>query len=137
MQVYTVHQGPSPAAGGDDVVFIHDGFSWPALIVPPLWALYRTLWAVLAGVAVVTLAIEAAARWSGAPLEVVVATTFAAALLFAFEANDLRRWTLRRRGFRDVGVVAGRSLSDAEQRFFEATHVSSSGMLIPRDEVQP
>ena len=41
MQLYTVHQGPAPASGGDDVVFVLDGFSWVALIVPPLWALFR------------------------------------------------------------------------------------------------
>ena len=119
MQLYTVHQGPAPASGGDDIVFVLDGFSWAALIVSPLWALFRSLWAVAAGVIIAALAIDAAA------------------LLFAYEANDLRRWTLRRRGFRDAGIVMGRNLADAEQRFFEAMHISPSGMLIPRDEVHP
>ncbi len=137
MQLYTVHQGPAPASGGDDVVFVLDGFSWVALIVPPLWALFRSLWAVAAGVIIAALAIAAAAQWAGAPERVTAIVSFAAALLFAYEANDLRRWTLRRRGFRDVGIVMGRNLADAEQRFFEAMHISASGMLIPRDEVHP
>lgn len=137
MQLYTVHQGPAPASGGDDVVFVLDGFSWVALIVPPLWALFRSLWAVAAGVIIAALAIAAAAQWAGAPERVTAIVSFAAALLFAYEANDLRRWTLRRRGFRDAGIVMGRNLADAEQRFFEAMHISPSGMLIPRDEVHP
>ena len=32
MRLYTVHQGPSPAGRGDDVVFIRDGFSQKTLI---------------------------------------------------------------------------------------------------------
>ena len=137
MQLYTVHQGPAPAPGTDDVVFIPDGFSWAALIVPPLWALFRSLWLVAAGAVAGFVAIDAAAQWIGASATVAAAVSFAAALLFAYEANDLRRWTLRRRGFRDAGVVAGRNLADAEQRFFEAMYVSPSGMLIPRDEIHP
>jgi len=137
MQLYTVHQGPAPASGGDDVIFVLDGFSWAALIVPPLWALFRSLWAVAAGVIIAALAIDAAAQWAGAPEQVTAIASFAAALLFAYEANDLRRWTLRRRGFRDAGIVMGRNLADVEQRFFEAMYISPSGMLIPRDEFHP
>jgi hypothetical protein len=137
MQLYTVHQGPAPASGGDDVVFVLDGFSWAALIVPPLWALFRSLWLVAVGVIIAALAIDAAAQWAGAPGRVTAIVSFAAALLFAYEANDLRRWTLRRRGFRDAGIVVGRNLADAEQCFFEAMYISPSGMLIPRDEFHP
>jgi hypothetical protein len=135
VRLYTVHQGPSPAGRGDDVVFIRDGFSWLALIVPPLWALYRALWLVVAGIAVLALAINGLAQWTAASSSAMVAVILAAVLLFAFEANDLWRWTLRRRGFRDVAIVAGRSLADAELRFFQAVVVSPTGMLIPRDEI--
>lgn len=135
MRLYTVHQGPSPAGRGDDVVFIRDGFSWLALIVSPLWALYRALWLVVAGIAVLALAINGLAQWMAASSSAMVAVILAAVLLFAFEANDLWRWTLRRRGFRDVAIVAGRSLADAELRFFQAVVVSPTGMLIPRDEI--
>jgi hypothetical protein len=40
-------------------------------------------------------------------------------LLIGFEASTLRRFTLRRRGWRNAGVVAGDRLDDAERRFFE------------------
>jgi hypothetical protein len=40
-------------------------------------------------------------------------------LLMGFEGNDLRRWTLGRRGLRLVGLVSGRRVADAERRFLE------------------
>ena len=40
------------------------------------------------------------------------------AFWFALEANGLRRWTLERRGYVLVGVVEGRTLEEAERRFF-------------------
>jgi hypothetical protein len=39
-------------------------------------------------------------------------------LLVGFEAASLRRWTLNRRGWRQVGVVVGDDLESAERRFF-------------------
>ena len=39
-------------------------------------------------------------------------------LLFALEANNLRCWTLERRGYRLVDVSFGDSISEAELRFF-------------------
>jgi hypothetical protein len=41
-------------------------------------------------------------------------------LLIAFEAANLRRWTLLRRGWRDRGIVFGDDLELAERRFFAA-----------------
>jgi hypothetical protein len=47
-----------------------------------------------------------------------------AALLIAFlvgaEASTLRRFTLDRRGYRQVGVVGGTNAEAAERRFFDA-----------------
>ena len=41
-------------------------------------------------------------------------------LLIGFEAGTLRRFTLKRRGWENVGIVVGRGIEDAERRFFEA-----------------
>ncbi len=40
--------------------------------------------------------------------------------MIGLEASTLRRFTLRRRGWRNVGVVSGDDLEDAERRFFDA-----------------
>ena len=41
-------------------------------------------------------------------------------LLVGLEASTLRRFTLSRRGWRNVGVISGDDLEDAERRFFDA-----------------
>ena len=55
--------------------------------------------------------------------------TLLVAILLGLEGATLRRWTLRRRGFRNVGVVVGDDLEEAERRFF--------GTWVARDHVQP
>jgi len=45
---------------------------------------------------------------------------FLLALLVGFEAATLRRFTLARRGWRNVGIVVGDDVEAAERRFFDA-----------------
>ncbi len=132
MRIYTVQQGLDPLAAGDDLEFVRDGFSWGALLFTIVWPLYHGLWLVFVIVLAVSALLSAAMSVVGLSDFGQSTVWLAAALLFAFEANNLRRWTLRRRGWRDVGVAAGRTLSDAEHRFFGVYAVSSSGTLIPR-----
>ncbi len=132
MRIYTVQQGLDPRAAGDDLEFVRDGFSWGAFAFTVFWPLYHGLWLVFVIVLAVSAVLSAAMSVVGLSDFGQSAVWLAAALLFAFEANNLRRWTLRRRGWRDVGVAAGRTLSDAEHRFFGIYAVSSSGTLIPR-----
>jgi hypothetical protein len=42
------------------------------------------------------------------------------ALLVGFEAGSLRRWTLTRRGWRNLGVVVGDDMEMAERHFYAA-----------------
>lgn len=137
MRIYTVQQGLDPRAAGDDLEFVREGFSWAAFLFTVVWPLYHGLWLVFVIVLAVSAVLSAAMSVLGVSDFGQGAVWLAAALLFAFEANNLRRWTLRRRGWRDVGVAAGRTLSDAEYRFFGVYAVSSSGTLIPRADASP
>ena len=137
MLIYTVQQGLNPRAAGDDLEFVRDGFSWSAFVLTLFWPLYHGLWLVFAIVLALTVLLGAAMDIAGLSDFGRSAVWIAAALLFAFEANNLRRWTLRRRGWRDVGMAAGRTLSEAEHRFFGVYTVSSSGTLIPRADARP
>ncbi|MGH2342120.1 DUF2628 domain-containing protein [Segnochrobactraceae bacterium EtOH-i3] len=119
MAIYTVME---PPVTNDDlgdagrVAFVHDGFSWLALILPPLFLVLNGMWLVLAGwLAVATLLPFGAGLvidGAGMPVAIVIA------ILFAFEANGLRMRTLARRGYRFAGVVAGPNLDECERRFF-------------------
>ncbi len=118
MAIYTV-LAPPPADGGAPdptrFVFVKEGFCWPALIIPELWLLFRTMWLVFLAFLAVSLAFIYAAGQVGDMLSGVVLVL--ARLLFALEANGLRRWTLERRGYRLVGVVQGRNAREAEIAF--------------------
>jgi hypothetical protein len=111
-------EAPTVSARADALDFVKDGISWPALIVPALWLIYHRMWIEL----LVYLAAYAALGWAmsysqnGSDLLSWVA--IALSLLFAFEANDLRRYALERKGYRQVGVAIGGSREAAELSFF-------------------
>jgi hypothetical protein len=124
MSVYTVHEPPLRAgADAPDVerfAFVRDGFSWWAFLFAPLWMLRHRMWLVLIGYVVVAGAIEIPVRLSGAPAIAASLIGILLGLLVGFEASTLRRFTLNRRGWKNLGVVSGDDLEDAERRFFDA-----------------
>jgi hypothetical protein len=122
MAVYTVHQ-PPPREGEtspnpDRFVLVRDGFHAWAFLLGPLWMLWRRLWLVLVLFLVALAALEAGLRYAGAGGGGRMLVMLAVALLLGLEAGTLQRWTLRRRGFRDIGVVVGDDVEAAERRFF-------------------
>ncbi len=52
--------------------------------------------------------------------DVSIVVSILLAVLVRFEAATLRRFTLWRRGWRNVGIVVGDDLESAERRFFDA-----------------
>lgn len=121
--VYSVYEPPGDdeadvAARAEKIAFVKDGFSWLAFFVPMLWLIFQRMWLEL----IVFVAVIAGVSWvfgtedPGRELGgwVVLGLT----VLFAFEANDLRGWALRRRGYQFVGVAAGRDRYAAERSFF-------------------
>lgn len=121
MKVFTVHEPPAPGEGSarfDRFAFVKEGFCWPALFVPFIWVLWHRMWWVLLGWLAVAVATTLLAELvSGAEAAVGVFSVLFT-LWFALEANGLRRWSLEQKGWRMVGVAAGRDLVEAEQSFF-------------------
>jgi hypothetical protein len=123
MRIYTVHQPPAKwreeRRGPDRFVFVRDGFHFWASLLAPLWLIRRRLWLALVGYAVLWAAIGVALYALNAR-----GALFAVYLLLGFlvglEAGTLRRWTLRRRGWREAGVVVAKDPEEAERRFFDA-----------------
>jgi Protein of unknown function (DUF2628) len=122
--VYSVYEPPDKApevlVRAEALAFVKEGFSWPALLVPGLWLLFQRMWLefVLFVVLFVVLgwllgqSDQGKALFSWISLGIVV--------LFAAEANDLRRAALERRGWREVGVAIGQSREAAEVSFFRS-----------------
>jgi len=131
MRIYSVEARPSLPGGDPDLDLVKEGFSWPALLLGPLWILWHRLWLVLVGwlAAEATLAAAIMIFDLADGRETVLAV--ALAVLFAMHANDLRRWTLRRRGYRFAGVVVAPNLRAAERRVFEEWPPSSLHAIAP------
>ena len=121
MSVYTVHQPPldSGAAATEPYrfVFVRDGFSWLAFLLTPLWLLRHRLWLALAIYVLVSAALDVGLRALGASVFVLVLAGLLISLLAGLEAGTLRRSKLARRHWRNIGVVTGDDVEDAERRF--------------------
>jgi len=120
MSIYTVHV---PAADLDRplavsrAVFVREGFNWGAFFFAPLWCIFRRSWLGLflwiAAVAIMS----AFANWLNVSQLAVAAGEFAVHLLFGFEAAQLRRRSLTRRGYVFADVVSADRRSEAELVF--------------------
>jgi hypothetical protein len=124
MSVYTVHEPPLGAAGTlpdtQRFAFVRDGFSFWAFIASPWWMLWHRLWLVLLSYVVITVALIVALAALGASAAELVLVGLLIALLVGLEASTLRRLALWRRGWRNVGIVSGHDVEDAERRFFDS-----------------
>jgi hypothetical protein len=124
MRTYTVHHRLSGAVElkrhVENIVFVKDGFCWPGLFFPAFWLLFRGMWLVLLAYVAVTGIIVLGADAVGLSEGATAVLGAGVNVLMGFEGNDLRRWTLHRRGLRMVGIVTGRRLADAERRFLES-----------------
>lgn len=120
---YTVHErgGASGtlAERADAIAFVKEGFAWLALFFPLLWLLYYRMWIVLAGFVGIIAVMETGLTATGLVDGVAAWATILLTLVFAVQANDLRRWSLARKGYRLFGPVTGPSLAACEARFFD------------------
>lgn len=121
LKVYTVHVRPADPGGAEDTVFVREGFSFWAFLFQVLWALYHRLWLVALGFLVIGVAGEVLSGLPGLPEGASFVIGLGIAVLIGAEANNLRRWTLRRRGYKHVDVVAAHDLDEAEIRYFGET----------------
>jgi Protein of unknown function (DUF2628) len=124
MSVYTVHQPPlraaDAAADPERFTFVREGFYFWAFLFSVLWMLWHRMWLVLLAYVVALGGIETALRYAGVSSFLVGIVGLLISLLIGIEGATLRRFTLARRGWKNLGVVSGDDLEDAERRFFDA-----------------
>lgn len=107
-----------PRYPDDAYVLVREGFSWPAALFGPLWALANGMW-IVAALLVATLAGIAylpEIALGSEDLQPYLSVLFAAIL--GLLGSDLREWSLQRSGHQLAGVVSGTNLVDAERRLF-------------------
>jgi len=124
MVTYTIYQpaisSRDPIERADELVFVKDGFCWPALFFSVFWLVYHRLWLVLGLTIVIVFIIFVFLNMFSTDLAEV--TLFAAILLFAGEANAIRRMMLEKSGYNIKAVITGKSLFDCERKYFALLH---------------
>jgi hypothetical protein len=116
MAIYVVMEPTGRGEKPDTTAFVRDGFSWLGFLLPPLWLLWHRLWieAALAFVAMAVLSVLAERLnlgLAGSLLSLLVS------LYVGLEGQALRIAALRRRGWREWGVVEAGRLDDADMRY--------------------
>ena len=122
MTVYAVYEppveAPDLASRAERLVFVKEGFSWGALLVPGIWLIWRGMWLELFAFCLLLLLLGWALGGIDAGNAVFGWTLLGMILLFAFEANELRGAALERRGYKVAGLAAGPDRDSAELSFF-------------------
>ncbi len=120
MASYTVHIPPEGAPrtleAADRMVFVKESFSFWAFLVPLIWMLVHRMWLVFLGFLAVVLALQLVVMGLDLRDEAAAAAFLCLQLLFAFEANALRRWSLQRKGWTILAVVSGQNLPECEEK---------------------
>ena len=121
--VYTIHEPPNPAMDrmerAESLEFVRDGFTWSVAAFPPLFLAAHKMWPeliVYVAAAVTGVCGLLAIGFNPALVLVLLA---AGHIWLAYEAVDLQRNTLARRGWKMLGSVSGRNYAECERRFFD------------------
>jgi hypothetical protein len=130
MAVYAVYAPPGDldrSEIAERVVFVREGFRPLAFLLPWLYFLLHRAWLPLLVYALGFAAVNVASAALALPPGMIVLTNLLFASLIGLEAPGLRQWSLRRKGFRQVGSVVARKPEEAEMRFFASVAAREHG----------
>ncbi|MEP9397658.1 DUF2628 domain-containing protein [Mesorhizobium sp. KR2-14] len=118
MAAFVVLEPPtrSASAASERAVLVRDGFSLLAFLVAPLWLLWHRLWVETLLYFAVALALAALGKFTGHEVAGSLLSLLVS-IYFGLEGAALRIAALRRRGWREWGVVEANSAQDAEMRY--------------------
>lgn len=158
VDVFTVHEPPDAPADRIDraekLVFLKDGFTWSAFLFGPFWLIAKGEWIGLAFYVAAMAVLSALVNAGGDNAAWTMLASLALNIFLGFEASSLRRWSLDRKGFVEIGTVSGRNGAECERRFFEtwlpgqpaisarelsgaAGTLAASATILPRQQAAP
>ncbi|RUW31854.1 MULTISPECIES: DUF2628 domain-containing protein [unclassified Mesorhizobium] len=116
MAIYVVMERPAGSNKAEDAVLVRDGFTWLGFLLSPVWLAWHRLWieALLTFAVAAILSVlgeKLGLEWAGSALSLLVS------LYIGLEGQGLRISALRRRGWREWGVVEAGNLGGAEARY--------------------
>jgi type IV secretory pathway VirB2 component (pilin) len=121
-------EGDNP---GETAVFIREGFSWWAFVLPPLWALYHRHFVLAAILVLATVVLDQLAETLPNAMVWSVAMQFLFAVVIGFNAASLRKFFLQARHFRVISAVTADNSSEAEIHFFATLPAAKSSVPAP------
>lgn len=133
MASYSVYLPPDGTR--ENARFLSDGKSFFALILPPLFLLVNRLWFAL-GMYVLGVAALGLAGMVTGPVASFLISILPGIYLF-IDGRQLVRGRLERAGWREVTVVSGENVAEAEQRYFATGVASTTNLPIPRSDLSP
>ena len=119
MSSWTIHLPPAAAqdiSQTERFVAVKDGLRPLAVLFGPLWFLAKRLWWGFLSVALIEAALFGLAWWLPLPRPIPGLLQGLFHLLLGLEASSVQRWTLRRRGWREVGAIIAHGRAEAETR---------------------
>ncbi|MCR4265682.1 DUF2628 domain-containing protein [Nitratireductor sp. ZSWI3] len=119
-----------PQEGPENALLLRDGFAFLAFIIPFFWFLWHRMWLEAFAVLAVALLLGALGSIEGWSATSTVAS-LCLSLFLGLEARNLRAAMLRRRGWRQWGVVEADNRSDAETRFMAELFAGSGPAPTP------
>jgi len=137
MRIYSAHIRRGGLDPERDIVLVKEGFSWPAALFAPAWALWHGLWVPAAIMFVSIGGLMAAAKGFGIGSDAAGLLLAGAATVIGFLANDLCRASLERRGFVMHDIVAAPSRESAEYRFFDRNPALAADIAASVGTVSP
>jgi hypothetical protein len=131
MRFYTVHLPPRETGltalqVETEAVFIRDGFSWFAFILPVIFGLWHRQWLGLLTYATLSLALANLAGVTGLGFAGEALFALGLSLLAGLSANDWRRWRLAKENWREVAVVGAGNRIEAEIKYFFGSQLAGA-----------
>lgn len=120
MLTFTAHRKAevlSHDEAADGVIFVKDGFSWPAFLVPFVWLIWHRLWRALGGYILAVAGLAGVGYLAGLPEGLGTSLGLLLNLYMGLEGNNLRRKALARRGYQEVADIVAGDGEEAAWRF--------------------
>ncbi|MDX8510347.1 DUF2628 domain-containing protein [Mesorhizobium captivum] len=116
MAIYVVMEPPAGSNKAEEATLVRDGFTWLGFLFSPIWLAWHRLWieALLTFAVMAILSVlgeKLGLEWAGSALSLLVS------LYVGLEGQGMRISALRRRGWREWGVVEAGNLGGAEARY--------------------
>jgi hypothetical protein len=130
MLIYTAHRKPEflrEEETGNGFVFVKDGFSWPALLIPFFWLIWHRMWWALAGYVIAVACLAGIGYAAGFPESLGTWLGLLVNFYMGLEGNNLRRKVLSRRGYQEVADVAANDGEEAALRLFADRAAGGAG----------